>query len=157
MSGDTAHYRYHFDPSDAIQDIDHLYCMRIRIQEPEVTLQGVQRMLNALYMQRRFEIKNIFMSPQDLRDMSITMKRKMDSYSDCYYFVYNDNDNNFPSVCIKRLWYGVGTPARVYPFEFLERGFVIVGFMPIIIEDHPALSIMNWGNWPSLLTDKEQE
>ena len=38
MSEDTTHYRYHFNTNDAIQDIDHLYCMRIHLHVIDISM-----------------------------------------------------------------------------------------------------------------------
>jgi hypothetical protein len=141
--------QYHFDPYGGISDIEHLHCMRIRLSEDKPTVQDVQHMLHCLYAQRNVKPENIFMSPQDLRDMSYTLMRESGPCHSYRYFADNDiNENNrFSSGCIiKRVWYGADPPVRVYPFKFLDHRFVIVGFFPIRINEPPKM------DWASLLT-----
>jgi hypothetical protein len=149
--------QYHFDPHDAITDINHLHCMQIHLNEDKPTVEDVQHMLYCLYAQSNVKPENIFIEPQDLRDMSHTLMREGDPYS-YRYFVGDNNENHFSGGYIKRVWYGIGPEVRVYPFEFLERGFVMVGFFPIRIDvQSPKVKPerIDWGNWASLLTDKD--
>lgn len=148
--------KYRFSPQDAVSDIEHFHCMRIRIREDKPTVEDVQHMLYELYIHRNVKLENIFIEPQDLRDMSYVLKRESEPYYSYPYFVDNDiNENSrFSGGCIKRVWYGVDPAVRVYPCEFLERGFVIVGFLPIRINVQTPR--MDWGNWASLLTDKDE-
>lgn len=149
--------QYHFDPHDPISDINHLYCMQIHLQEDKPTVEDVQHMLHELYVKRNVKPENIFLSPQDLRDMSHTLMREGDPLYSYRYFVDNDNnENRFSGGCIKQVWYGIGPAVRVYSFEFLEHRSVIVGFFPIVIGVRPPRAFPSeWGNFASLLPREE--
>lgn len=147
--------QYHFDLHDLISDINHLHCMQIYLNEENPTVEDVQHMLHCLYAQRNVKPENIFISPQDLRDMSHILMRDGDPLYSYRYFAGDSNKpHSFSGGYIKQVWYGIGPAVRVYPFDFLEHRSVIVGFFPIVIDRRPPRAKperMEWGNLASLL------
>jgi hypothetical protein len=114
--------QYHFDPHDAISDIEHLHCMRIHLRE-EPSANAIQQLLRDLYVQRFIRPEMLFMAPKDLEDLRIRLIEELRAP-----FV-KDEDERYPSLGgrpLKKI-FGVST----YPMECLEHRFVIVGFMPL--------------------------
>lgn len=132
--------RYNFDRRDMVQDIEYKYCMQIVLQEQEPTVQGVQRMLYELYVQRMIKPEMLLMSPQDLEDMS---RRFAEEHTDREHFPYiaqyfvgklaeREMYPPFYGREIKQIGYPGGT-TYIHPLPSLEHRVVIAGFMPLNI------------------------